>query len=299
MILVAGATGSLGSEIVRRLRAKGEEVRGLVRATSAPEKVSRLRDSGVDVVVGDLREPASLENACSGVRVVISTVSMIGTAQAGDSFADTDVAGTISLIDTARAAGAQHFVFISLDTDRFPQSPLTDGKRAVQDHLRASGIDYTILQAPPFMEIWLGPMLFGDATSGQVKIYGSGNGRIPYIATADVAEVAVRAIDSPMARNATIAFGGPEAVTQREAVRAFEEAFGKSLTVTEVPEDALKAQWQSAENPFEKTFAGLMLGMAQSDVDPAPLSGDMTFRMTTVPDFARNIASTGQESGSH
>ena len=290
MILVAGATGSLGSEIVRRLRAKDEAVRGLVRATSAPEKVAGLSEMGVEVAVGDLKDPASLADACKGVRTVISTVSMIGTAQPGDSFADTDTAGTISLIDSAQAAGVQHFVFISLDTDRFPQSPLTDGKRAVQDHLRASGIGYTILQAPPFMEIWLGPMLFGDATSGQAKLYGSGNGRVPYIATADVAEVAVRSLSSPLAHNATITFGGPEAITQREAVRAFEKAFGKTLTATEVPEDALKAQWQAAENPFEKTFAGLMLGLAQLDADPAPLPGEMAFEMMTVRDFAKGLA---------
>ncbi len=299
MILVAGATGSLGSNIVTRLRARGEAVRGLVRSTSAPEKVSGLRDSGVDVVVGDLRDPASLDKACEGVRAVISTVSMIGTAQPGDSFAETDTAGTIALIDAAQAAGVQHFVFISLDTDRYPPSPLTDGKRAVQEHLRASGIGYTILQPPPFMELWLGPMLFGDAASGQVKLYGSGNGRIPYIATVDVAEVAVRALSSPTARNATVTFGGPEAITQREAVRAFEEAFGKKLIATEVPEDALNAQWQAAENPFEKTFAGLMLGMAQLDVDPAPLPGEMAFDMTTVRDFAKNLANQGQKSDAH
>ena len=290
MILVAGATGSLGSQIVTRLRANGEAVRGLVRTTSAPEKVSQLRDSAVDVVVGDLRDPPSLAKACEGVRTVISTVSMIGTAQPGDSFTDTDAAGTISLIDAAKAAGAGHFIFISLDTEQFPPSPLVDGKLAVEAHLRDSGIDYTILQPPPFMEVWLGPMLFGDATSGQVKLYGSGNGRVPYMATADVAEVAVRALSSPLAHNATITFGGPEAITQREAVRAFEKAFGKTLTATEVPEDALKAQWQAAENPFEKTFAGLMLGLAQLDVDPTPLPGEMAFEMTTVWDFAKGLA---------
>lgn len=291
MILVAGATGSLGSEIVRRLRAKGEAVRGLVRTTSAPEKVAELSEIGVDVVVGDLRNPASLENACTGADTVISTVSIIGTAQPGDSFGETDAAGTISLIDSARAAGAERFVFISVDVDRLPRSPLIDGKRAVEDHLRQSGIDYTILQPSPFMDIWLGPMLFGDASSGQVKVYGSGDSHVPYIATADVAEVVIRALESQMARNATITFGGPEAVTQREAVSTFEEAFGRPLTVTAIPEDALAAQWEAADNPFEKTFSGLMLGMARLDGAPPPLTEEMAFEMTTVRDFAKDLAS--------
>lgn len=299
MILVAGATGNLGSEITRRLRAKGEAVRGLVRATSAPEKVARLKDLGVEIVTGDLRDRASLERACKGVQTVISTVSIIGTAQPGDSFADTDAAGTMSLVDAAKAAGAQRFVFVSLDVSRFPATPLIDGKLAVENHLRSGGIDYTILQPPPFMDVWLGPMLFGDASTGQVKVYGSGQGRVPYIASDDVAEVVERSLGSRGARNATITFGGPEAITQRDAVRIFEEAFGTPLAVTEVPEAALAAQWQAAENPFEKTFAGLMLGLARLDVTPAPLTDEMAFGMTTVRDFAKRLAGQGAPADSH
>lgn len=127
MILVAGSTGAVGSEIVRLLREKGESVRGLVRATSAPEKVARLTELGAEPVVGELKNRASLDKACEGVRTVISTVSMIGTAQPGDSFADTDKAGTISLIDAAVAAEAEHFVFLSFDAERFPDTPLTEG----------------------------------------------------------------------------------------------------------------------------------------------------------------------------
>ena len=239
MILVAGATGRLGAEIVRRLRQRGEEVRGLVRTTSDPAKIAHIRELGGETFTGNLRDHASLVGACKGVKTVISTVSMIQTAQPGDSFEDTDGAGNISLIEAAKDAGVQHFIFVSFEASRFPDTPLTDAKHSVERHLREGGIDYTILQPPPFMEIWLGPMLFGDPSTGQVKIFGKGEGRVPYVAINDVAEVAVRAVNSPAARNATIVFSGPEAITQRDAVRLFEEAMGKSLTVTEVPEEAL------------------------------------------------------------
>lgn len=291
MILVAGATGRLGTEIVRRLRDKGEEVRGLIRATSAPEKIARLKELGATTFTGNLRDTASLNGACNGVSTVISTVSMIGTAQPGDSFEDTDAAGTIALSEAARSAGAEHFIFVSFDAARFPDTPLTNAKKAVESHLREGGIDYTILQPPPYMESWLGPMLFGDPASGQVKIFGGGKGRVPYISYADVAEVAVRAVHLPSARNKTITFGGPEAISQRDAVRHFEEAVGKPLTVTAVPQEALEAQWSTTENPFEKTFAGLMLGIARLDADAAPLGEGFGFQMATVRDFARR--STG------
>src|SRR5688500_20394913 len=131
MILVAGSTGNLGSEVVRQLRERGESVRGLVRQTSAPEKVARLREMGAETTVGNLRDRASLDEAVRGARTVISTVSIIGSAQEGDSFADTDAAGTISLIDAAKAAGVEHFIIVSFDGSRIPVTPLFEANRTV------------------------------------------------------------------------------------------------------------------------------------------------------------------------
>src|SRR5918997_772365 len=80
MILVAGATGVLGSEIVRRLLARGEKVRAMVRAPSNPEAVERLRKAGAETIVGDLKDPTSLRPACAGVDAVIPGVPA-GTRQ--------------------------------------------------------------------------------------------------------------------------------------------------------------------------------------------------------------------------
>lgn len=290
MFLVAGSTGNLGSEIVRLLRDRGESVRGLVRTTSAPGKVARLGKMGAETVIGDLKDRASLDSACRGVKTVISTVSIIATAQPGDSFADTDAAGTISLIDAAEAAGAEHFVFISFDAERFPDTPLTEAKLSVEKHLKSSRIAYTILKPSPFMEAWLGPMLFGDLSAGEVKIYGAGNGKVPYISAADVAQIAVHAATTPSARNQTFIVSGPEGITQRGVVKIFEEVVGKPLTVTEVPEQALEAQWSSTENPFEKTFSGLMLGLARLD-EPAKGADDLIpTPKTTIREFAQRRA---------
>ncbi|HKY96338.1 MAG TPA: SDR family oxidoreductase [Gemmatimonadaceae bacterium] len=289
MILVAGATGHLGSEIVRRLRSRGEEVRGLVRATSAPEKIAALRNAGAEVYTGNLRDKESLEAACKGIDTVISTVTAITTAQPGDSFQDTDAAGTIALIEAAKHAGVSHFIFVSFEASRFPDTPLTDAKRAVEQHLTEGGIDYTILQPPPFMEIWLGPMLFGDPRTGEVKIFGNGEGKVPYVSMYDVAEVAVRSVRIPSARNRTIVFSGPQGVTQREAVKVFEEAIGKPLNVTAVPQQALEEQWKTSDNPFQKTFAGLMLGLSKLDAEPMPLSDEYAFEMATVGDYAKKM----------
>jgi uncharacterized protein YbjT (DUF2867 family) len=169
LVLVAGATGVLGSEIVQRLRGRGHAVRALVRATSAPEKVSHLEQMGATTMQGDLKDPASLAAACKGVEAVISTVSTILTAQPGDSFAATDGAGTVNLVDAALAARARHFVFVSFDTSVVPESPLTRAKQEAEDHLTRSGLTYSILHPSLFMESWLGPMLFADPHAGRPR----------------------------------------------------------------------------------------------------------------------------------
>src|SRR5688500_459147 len=85
MILVAGATGFLGTEICRLLRGQDADVRALVRRTSAAEKVDQLRSLGVELVTGDLKDSRSLDAACQGIDTVISTASSTLSRQPDDS----------------------------------------------------------------------------------------------------------------------------------------------------------------------------------------------------------------------
>ncbi|HEX9128239.1 MAG TPA: SDR family oxidoreductase [Gemmatimonadaceae bacterium] len=293
MILVAGATGVLGSEVVRRLAARGEPVRAMVRTTSAPEKVERLKMLGAEIVRADVKEPRTLPAACAGVSGVISTITTILTSQPGDSFEATDGEGTKSLIDAAKKAGVSKFVFVSFDTSKTPDCPLSNAKKAAEDDLKASGLDYTILHGSLFCESWLGPMLFADPVAGTAKVYGKGTDKIRYVAVADVAEFAVQSLTAPIARNATIDVGGPEEITQREAVGLFEEAYGKKFSVIEIPEAVLEAQWSSAQNPFDRTFAGLMLGVARGFVSGLkPPFEAFPMQRTSPREFVRNMART-------
>jgi uncharacterized protein YbjT (DUF2867 family) len=291
MILVAGATGVLGSEIVGRLRSRGKHVVALARATSAPEKVARLEAAGAHVVRGDLRNVSSLHGALLGVEAVICTVSMIVTAQPGDSFGDTDGAGARALIDAARRAGVRHFVYVSFEHERTPDSPLVQAKRSVEAHLRASGMTFTILHPGLFMESWLGPMLFADPVAGTAKIYGRGTDKLHYVAVGDVAEVAVQSLSNPAARNAIVSIGGPEAISQREALALFQETVGRPFAVSEIPEEALEAQWRDAADPVQRTFASLMLGVARGMGGAMPAASQgFDVRFTSVRDWMRQAA---------
>ena len=300
MILVAGSTGVLDSEIVRRLTVRGEKVRAMVRVTSAPEKVARLKEWGAEIVRADFKEPETLLLACSGVNSVISTVTTILTSQPGDSFEATDGEGTKALIDAAKKSRASKFVFVSFDTGAVPDCALSHAKNDAEEHLKKSGLDYTILHASLFCESWLGPMLFADPEAGTAKVYGKGTNKIRYVAVADVAEFAVQSLSRPAARNATIPVFGPDEISQREAVLIFEEAFGKKFNVVEVPESALEAQWNTAQNPWDRTFAGLMLGLARGlGSGAAPPLERFPMQMTSPREYVRKLAgSSGRQSGS-
>ncbi len=113
MILVVGSTGFLGSEICRRLASQGQKVRGLARATSNPERVAALQAWGVETVLGDLRDPASLARACQGVDTVITTATTTVSMQPGDSIPVTDQQGQLDLVEVARQAGVRRFLLVS------------------------------------------------------------------------------------------------------------------------------------------------------------------------------------------
>jgi len=291
MILVAGATGALGGEICRRLVARHQPVRALVRATSDLDKVEALRALGCTIVVGDLKHRPSLDKACEDVDAVISTVSSIGTAKPGDSFEATDERGTLNLIAAAKAANADRFVYISFDTDSVPDSPLRNAKVKVEEALRASSMTYTILQPSYFMESWLGPHLGVDVANARAQIFGSGDRKMDYVSRYDVAELVVQSLTNEAARNATIRFGGPKAVTQREAIRALERAAGRTFQVEEIPERALEAQWAGATDPMQRTFAALMLAAARGHESPTGnVLEKFLIKMTTVEEFAARAA---------
>jgi NADH dehydrogenase len=284
--LVIGATGLVGLEACRRLRESGAAVRALIRTTADAQKRAELERLGVEQVQGDLKDPASLARACAGVQAVISTASSTLTRQAGDSIETVDRRGQLSLVDAARAAGLEHFVFVSFRDNPAVRFPLTDAKREVEEALKKSGMAYTILQASYFMEVWLTPALGFDAPNGTVRIYGEGNQPVSWISYKDVARAAAASVGEPAARNRIVELGGPQALSPHEVVRMFEAAGAGEIATEHVPATALEAQMNAATDPLEKTFAGLMLQYTGGDaIDPAASSRLFPFRMTSVRDF--------------
>ncbi len=290
MMLVVGATGDLGTAICRRLRDKGLPVRGLVRTTSDPAKVSYLNNLGVEILHGNLKHRVTLDTACQDIHTVITTATITMSRQPDDTIQNVDQAGQINLVDAAKAAGVSHFIYVSCSRNLNTDSPLTTAKRAVEQHLMQSGMPCTILRPSFFMEVWLSPVVGFDYPAAKATVYGSGTNQISWISRGDVAAFAVAALDNPAARNAILELGGPAALSPLDVVRVFERATGRSFEAQYVPEEALRAQKTQATDSVQQSFSALMLDYAKGDViDMNTMLRRIPIKLLTIENYAQHV----------
>ena len=231
MILVAGATGKLGRLITQQLIQRGEPVRVLVRQDPGPELGPQ-----VEVAYGDLKDPDSLRAACEGVDTVITAAN--STARGGpDTIDSVDLAGNRNLIDAAAAAHVRRFLFISsLGADPDSPMPLLRAKGLTERHLAGTDMTWTSLQPNVYMDLLMMAVVGGPALQGApVTLVGEGRRRHSFIAMSDVAAYTVAALRSPAAENQTLRLGGPEPLSWRDAVAAFERHLGRPIDVRTVP----------------------------------------------------------------
>ena len=233
MILVAGATGMVGGMIVDGLVARGKRVRALVRSAKSAE-IFQAR--GVDTALGDFKDRASLDRACAGAEVVITTANSASRG-GSDTPESVEEQGNRNLIDAARAAGVRQFVFVSaLGSDLNSPVPLLRGKAIAEQYLRESGLTHTILMPNLYLEIWCPNIVGRAAQAGQpVTLIGEGRRQHSMISAADVAAFAVAAAGNERAYNRVLVVGGPQAVTWHDVIAAHERVQGRKIEVRYLP----------------------------------------------------------------
>ena len=279
MLLVVGATGSLGTRITNGLIERGRPVRVLVRPGS---EHGALAGAVAEVAIGNLKDPPSLERACRGVQTVITTAS--ASRRGDDSIENVDLQGNLNLIDAAARAGVRHLILTStLGASESSPVSLFRAKAAAEARLRNSGLTWTVLQPNAFMDVWFGMLIEMPLFSGQpVSLVGESRRRHSFVAEQDVAAFALAAVDHSAAMNATVLIGGPEALTLRDAVRAYEEAGA--------PHQPIRSIAPGAPIPgLPEPIWGLAAGLESFD-SPVPM--DETARsygvtLTTAAAFAR------------
>ncbi len=260
MILVVGATGSLGGRIARGLLEQGKEVRVVVRPRSDGKA---LIDRGAEPIAADLKDRPSLDAAVHGVNTVITTANS-ARRSAPDTVEAVDDHGNRNLIDAAAAAGVGQFIFVSgLGANPSSPVPFIAAKGKAEEHLRSSRLRHTILQPNAYMDVWLG-MLFGMplAEGRPIVLVGEGRRKHSMIAEDDVRSFAQAAVDNPAAINRILVLGGPEPISFLDAVAVYERALGRQLDARHVapgspltgvpdPVAALLAGMDSYDSPIQ------------------------------------------------
>jgi len=212
VIVVAGGTGTLGTRLVPRLAGAGRIVRVVTRD---PARARHLAGPRVEVVCGDVRDPAQVARAVRGAGMVISAVH--GFAGPGRvSPATVDRAGNAHLIGAAARAGAA-FVLVSV-AGAAPGHPigLFRAKHAAEEMLRASGTGWTIVRATAFMETWATIMSHMLQASGRILVFGRGDNPVNFVSATDVAALIELAVTDPALRGQVLEIGGPDNLTFNE-----------------------------------------------------------------------------------
>ncbi|EAW33997.1 SDR family oxidoreductase [Lyngbya sp. PCC 8106] len=227
MFLVTGATGGLGSRIVRRLRQQEKEVRGFVRLTS---RYSELESRGANIFIGDLERDKDISKACQGVKYVISSHGSGGKPQA------VEYRANIELIDAAKEAGVEHFVLTSvLGADRgYEDSPVFKAKREVEKYLQNSGLNYTILRPSAFASSLL-PLAERFKQTGIYLLIGDPQNRTSVVSTDDIARIAIDSVFVEAAKNKILSIGGPEIITRGDISQIFSRIFNRDPIVINPP----------------------------------------------------------------
>lgn len=218
-VLVVGATGFMGHEAVQQLLSAGMRVRAMTRT---PEKAVELQKLGAEVIQGDLIDPPSLARACQGMDAVVSAAhSLLGSGKY--SSAAVDDAGQRALIDAAKAAGVEHFVFTSI-LGASSNSPIdfVRSKVAIEAYVQGCGMKYTILRPPAFME-WHAHIYLGKdiLEKGKATILGKGEVLTNFMAAGDVAKFVVIALKDPRACNRILEIGGLDNISKNDLAKMY------------------------------------------------------------------------------
>jgi uncharacterized protein YbjT (DUF2867 family) len=224
MIVVTGATGNAGSEVVRALAARGGGVRAFVRD---PGQARRRLGADVELAVGDFAELGSVRLALEGADALLL------------SCADDPrrVGWETAAIDAAVAAGVRRIVKLS-GAGAEPGSPVAfwDWHGRVEQHLRASGADWVILRAGWYMSNLLAA---APQVAAEGRLYApAGEARIAMIDPRDVGAAAAAVLSSPGHEGQTYLLTGPRAITYAEVAAGLSAATGSRVEFVDVPGDA-------------------------------------------------------------
>jgi uncharacterized protein YbjT (DUF2867 family) len=236
-ILVLGATGQQGGATARHLLAEGCQVRALTRDTTSTAAQALAR-AGVFLIQGDMADRGVLDAALQGAYGVFS-VQPPTWAPTAETYAREVMLGRL-IVDAAKAAGVQHFVYTSvLGAEQQAQFGRTNHKREIETYLWESGLPATILRPAGFMENFFLPA-FG-LSQGSLFDPTAPHISVPLIAVEDIGALAVQAFNAPdRFLGQTLELAG-DRLTPPQMAATLSSALGHTITHVPVPLEAVRA----------------------------------------------------------
>jgi uncharacterized protein YbjT (DUF2867 family) len=226
MILVTGATGSNGTEIVKRLATRNVQVRAMVRNL---DRSSAIALPHIEIVEGDFDRPATLLTALAGVERAFLLTSSSERTQAQQ----------IAFIEAARQSGVAHLVKLSqFGADAHAPGRFQRYHAAVEAALQASGIAYTLLRPNLFMQ---GLLNFRSTIATQHAFYAAaGDAQVSAVDVRDIAEVAVAALTESGHAGKCYELTGPQALTHAEMAAHLSRTLGCPVAFVDIPPEAMR-----------------------------------------------------------
>lgn len=277
MILVTGATGNVGSRLVRELAAAGAPTRALVHR---PESEAELQELGVDTVVGAFEDAESLRRAVDGVeRVYIVSPPAV----------DGMVRQQLAVLEAARAGGVRHVVKqSSIAADEDTDASLVAAHRRVEEAIEGSGLAWTHLRPHWFMTNELGQA--GTIVADGV-FYAPDVTEISLIDPADIAAVAARVLTSDGHEGKAYLLTGPQLLSYSDVADVYSRVLGRDVRWQEVSmEQARDSMRESLPEELAVGFAEVMTRYREGGVcrSVSPWVEELTGRPpSSFEDFVR------------
>jgi len=243
VILVTGAAGKTGRAVIQALVARRESVRALVRKSSQIDQAKE--DGAVEIEVGDLLDPGSLEPIFAGMRAAYHIGPNVHPAEAEMGH---------NAITVARAAGVPHFVMHSVLYPQIQAMPHHWNKLLVEEQLISSGMGFTILQPASYMQNARG--VWASVVDGKYPVPYPIDVRFSPVDLEDVSYLAAEILSSPGHEGAIYELAGPELLTPAQMAKRIGEALGRPVQAVEVS----RAQWRQ-DTEIEADRADMLLSM--------------------------------------
>jgi uncharacterized protein YbjT (DUF2867 family) len=229
-LLIIGGTGTLGRQIVLQALTKGYQVRCLVRNF---RKANFLKEWGAELVYGDLTRPETIPPCLKGITAIIDTST--SRANELESLKKVDWNGKLSLIEAAKVANIQRFIFFSArDVEQFETIPLMKLKNGIEVKLKQSNIPYTIFRLTGFYQGLIEQYAIPILENLPIWVTNE-NTYISYMDTQDIAKFCLRSLQIPQTRNKTFLLSGSRAWLSLEIIDLCEQLAGQQAKVQQIP----------------------------------------------------------------